>query len=734
MKLFSDTFRENLREDRQLNAIVSYRTSKAFNILTTQDDKNLMTENSDFLVTEKGYLNYDKESINSVNPLFNTSLFKTTCKSVQIDSINKIDKGTWLNIKIGTYKEETNDYEYLDFGNYYVNEEPTYQADTDSYLTIAYDKMIESMISYDDNQLNITFPINHKDFLIAICEKFNWNYDLIDYPNYNKNIIQDFYKGQNLTYRDILDDLNGVCGGSFMFDLENKLIWKRPTETNEIVEDDDLKDTNVDFSEKFGKVNALTITTNGNVVLDSKEDTQSIQKNGKTEFNINDNYILNYSTDDFIDEIFNEINGLEYYLYDVDSTGLLIFEPLDIFTFRHNGVDYKTIMFNDDIKLTQGLVETTYAEKPDEVEKDYKTTDKDKNKLNNAIISLDKANAEIVLKVDSNGKISQVRLDGDADDGSIIDINADQVNLTANDILNLIAGNTINLTAKNIKIDSENFKVDEIGNATLNNSVINMTENNKKVAEFNKSGMDFYRNDILISHMGTTTKTDNIIGVGTLTYNESSTDVKYNSVISWNAQRSSGSTTYDGVIAYYNLPSLKGLVIRSDDVLFNGSTIEINNIFKGNLIFEDITNAGVITTSLSQNDNLWISRIVGDGTGNLIASSFLGNITISGKASDKRLKKNIKLSKDNALNKINKIKIYEFDFKQNNKHVKNGVIAQELEQIDESLIIKNNDKKGLYQVDDLNLLTLAIKSIQELNKKVEDLEKQINNMKKEDDK
>ena len=156
-------------------------------------------------------------------------------------------------------------------------------------------------------------------------------------------------------------------------------------------------------------------------------------------------------------------------MYDVDSTGLLIFEALDIFTFRHNNIDYKTIMLNDDIKLTQGLVETTFAEKPEETKNDYITTDKDKNKLNNALISLDKANAEIVLKTDSNGRISQVRLDSNADSGSVIEINADQVNLTANDILNLIAGNTINLTSKNIEIDSTNFKVDKDGKVLAKN-------------------------------------------------------------------------------------------------------------------------------------------------------------------------------------------------------------------------------------------------------------------------
>mgnify|MGYP004571555897 CR=1 FL=1 len=486
MKKFSNEFRPALREIRKLNAIVSYHDPKGFYILTTEDDDNLLTENGFEIATESGVIDYDKETINSVNPLFNASLFKTTCKSIQIECKNKIPIGTYLKVEIGVYKPNEDKYEYLDYGDYLVNEEPVYQADSNDYLVTGYDKMIESMISYDDNPLSITFPIKHKDFVIAICDKFNWKYNLIDYPNANKNIAQDFYKGQNLTYRDVLDDLNGVCGGSFMFDLNNNLIWKRPAETNEIVEDDDLKDVNVDFSEKYGKVNALTITTNGNAVLNSKEDLQSIQENGKTEFNINDNYILSYSTDDFIDEMFNEINGLEYYLYDVDSTGLLIFEALDMFTFRHNGIDYKTIMFNDDIKLTQGLVETTFVEKPEETKSDYITTDKEKNKLNNAIIGLDKANAEIVLKVDSNGRIAQARLDGNADDGTLFEVKADNIKLEGYTTINKGFSVDIdgNATMKNGKFNGGTIEIDDLGKNSAY-SLLMYDSNNSSTIERN---------------------------------------------------------------------------------------------------------------------------------------------------------------------------------------------------------------------------------------------------------
>ena len=71
----------------------------------------------------------------------------------------------------------------------------------------------------------------------------------------------------------------------------------------------------------------------------------------------------------------------------------------------------------------------------------------------------DFTNAQITAKL--NDGTSQVKL------------KADKINLSAEDILNLIAGNTINLTSRNISISSDNFTVDKNGKVTaLNINVI----------------------------------------------------------------------------------------------------------------------------------------------------------------------------------------------------------------------------------------------------------------------
>ena len=165
MKNFSKNFRENLREVREINAIISYYENDKYLILATESEENLTTENSDFIVTQNLKNNLSGESIIRINPSFNVDLFKSVCKSLEAEVKNKIPINTKINVRVGV--KVNGKYEYLDYGNYFVRE-CSYQADSQTYLIIAYDKMYQSMISYDDNNANITYPISIKNLLIKI--------------------------------------------------------------------------------------------------------------------------------------------------------------------------------------------------------------------------------------------------------------------------------------------------------------------------------------------------------------------------------------------------------------------------------------------------------------------------------------------------------------------------------------------------------------------------------------
>lgn len=104
--------------------------------------------------------------------------------------------------------------------------------------------------------------------------------------------------------------------------------------------------------------------------------------------------------------------------------------------------------------------------------------------------------------------------------------------------------------------------------------------------------------------------------------------------------------------------------------------------------------------------------------------------------SDKRFKKNIKDSKYKALDKLMQIKHREFIWKNNNKKIELGVVADELEGIDKNLIFEVGDKK-IKQINENKYIVLLSKAVQEqqeiinnLNKRIEKLEEIICKKKK----
>ena len=84
--------------------------------------------------------------------------------------------------------------------------------------------------------------------------------------------------------------------------------------------------------------------------------------------------------------------------------------------------------------------------------------------------SIEKANSEIVLKVDKDNKIYAVRLGDNFDKGVEFTVDASNINLTAEDVINLLTGGELNLTGKKITIKSDNFNVDTNGNIKANKS------------------------------------------------------------------------------------------------------------------------------------------------------------------------------------------------------------------------------------------------------------------------
>lgn len=380
MKVHTNAFKEQIKEmGRELDSLITFRS------------------------TELG-----SEQLNSVTPSFESSILKSAMKMLEIDSNVEIPKGSVVNYKFGVKVNGT--YEYLDFGNYIVYSIEK-QEDTLSYKIVCYDKMLNTMKDYTTLQDGV-FPMTVREYINSLCLDCGLTFKNAndEFANYDKIIESDLYANLDYTYRDIFDELSAVTGSTICLDNEDNLEVRYITDTLDIIDEEYLKDININFGEKYGPINSIVLSRSGesdNVYL---QDEDSVADNGLTELKIIDNQIMNFNNRaDFLPDILTKLNGLEYYLNDFSSTGITYYDICDRYKIRVYDKEYSCVMFNNEMLVTQGLEENIFTEKPEETETDYKKSDKDDRRINQAYIIVDKQNQTITslaTQTDAiNGKV-----------------------------------------------------------------------------------------------------------------------------------------------------------------------------------------------------------------------------------------------------------------------------------------------------------------------------------------
>lgn len=135
------------------------------------------------------------------------------------------------------------------------------------------------------------------------------------------------------------------------------------------------------------------------------------------------------------------------------------------------------------------------------------------------------------------------------------------------------------------------------------------------------------------------------------------------------------------------------------------------------------------TIGLWNSDNVSLSF---GGSGNDIYYSYNGTAyslwsVVNQHFSDRRLKDNIVACEHKALDYIQQFQFKEYDWKKQDDrprqaHTKIGLIAQEVQAVDPTLVYENGDALNL---DNLRLTTIALKAIQELSQRIETLERKL---------
>ena len=147
------------------------------------------------------------------------------------------------------------------------------------------------------------------------------------------------------------------------------------------------------------------------------------------------------------------------------------------------------------------------------------------------------------------------------------------------------------------------------------------------------------------------------------------------------------------------------------------------------------TDTGSVNGKLTATIGLWNSNNVSlsfGGSGNDIYYSYNGTAyslwaLVDKHFSDRRLKENIVVCEHNALDYIQQFQFKEYDWKKQEDrpqkaHTKIGLIAQEVQAVDPTLVYENGDTLNL---DNLRLTTIALKAIQELSQRIETLERKL---------
>lgn len=178
-----------------------------------------------------------------------------------------------------------------------------------------------------------------------------------------------------------------------------------------------------------------------------------------------------------------------------------------------------------------------------------------------------------------------------------------------------------------------------------------------------------------------------------------------------------------------------GYASRSDDFL-----LTVEGYIKANGIGWFKTGKGSIDGSSTATIGYWNSSVSMDfgGSGNDIYYSYNGKAyslwsVVNQHFSDRRLKENIVDCKQKALDYIQQFKFKEYDWKKQEDrprqaHTKIGLIAQEVQAVDSTLVYENGDTLNL---DNLRLTNIALKAIQELALENQKLTHRLENLENE---
>ena len=391
-----------------------------------------------------GGVTYKDEDIISMNPHYEGSLLSSVMKCMDIEikrssegggssavagiavvgeavvGVSDIsDASIILSPRFGVKAPDDTDYSYIEYGTHIVKEKK-FDEEQDTILLECYDLMLLSMVPYDlvmeypeeiteepdegtPETIQETPPeVTVKDLLDAICTRFGWAKRYTTFVNSDKVINGEKYDA-SYTFRDVLDEIAQVAGGMIVF-VGDELDVVYPTDSGETIDSSNLK--TLKMGEAYGPVNSVVLARSPQEDNIYRQDEDSVAANGITEIRIENNQIMDSHREDFIEGVFGALSGLRFEMYELESFGIGYLNLGDFFTIQTpDGESHTALMLCDDLKITQGLSETSRLEAPEVTETDYSAASETDRVLNKTILKVDKQAQEITALVSKTENI-----------------------------------------------------------------------------------------------------------------------------------------------------------------------------------------------------------------------------------------------------------------------------------------------------------------------------------------
>ena len=379
--------------------------------LATESNDFLVTEDNNEIVARVSNVDFEKvldnEDLYSIKIITKGEMLSTLMKELDFETTEDIEVGRVINYQFGLIipDEEEPETEYIDYGNFIIYKKE-YDEATERYTYTCYDYMLRTMRTIGGEFRINTSTITGANLIKKICEILTIDFDDAVEDENNKptpygmighkdvEINYNAFMEYKLTYRDLLGLLCQYFGVSMYMDnneLKLKLLGNiEYDETSQewYVNNDNplivatlnasyLKDSNVSFKNKYGKINALEITGIDESNQQYIQDAESVTNNGLTLYSISKNILFNDDTiwtqygEDITEDIFKLLNGIEYELNEISTNGVMYLDWLDFYNIEIKGTTYKCLLLNSEITITSGIEENIYTDIPEETVEEY---------------------------------------------------------------------------------------------------------------------------------------------------------------------------------------------------------------------------------------------------------------------------------------------------------------------------------------------------------------------------